>query len=266
MGRVGWAMGSNLTAVVEARLLVREALKSLMVKNSYRVICDVGSTAEINAAAVQDKPKLVILGAQSVDSAIAEAVALRKLWPGSKIVLLNEQASLDDFQQLLTSQIDGCIPVSVSPDTLIGTLGMIMTGAIRIMMPPDAKSSLLQPERPDEPDQPENKVKSLQSGAARLPALSQREVQILDGLVKGHANKLIARTCDMAEATVKVHVKSILRKIRVRNRTQAAIWALENGYSCRRSKLASDEAVTTTTGGIGSTVLRGNGADICESA
>ena len=54
---------------------------------------------------------------------------------------------------------------------------------------------------------------------------------MLDGLVKGHANKVIARTCEITEATVKVHMKSILRKIRVANRTQAAIWAMENGYA-----------------------------------
>ena len=42
---------------------------------------------------------------------------------------------------------------------------------------------------------------------------------------------MIARTLDIAEATVKVHMKSVLRKIRVANRTQAAIWALENGYA-----------------------------------
>src|SRR5262249_5067797 len=59
------------------------------------------------------------------------------------------------------------------------------------------------------------------------PRLSEREAQILDGLVQGHANKVIARTCDITEATVKVHMKSILRKIQVANRTQAAVWALE---------------------------------------
>ena len=63
------------------------------------------------------------------------------------------------------------------------------------------------------------------------PHLSGREAQMLDGLVKGHANKVIARTCDITEATVKVHMKSILRKIRVDNRTQAAIWAIANGYA-----------------------------------
>jgi DNA-binding CsgD family transcriptional regulator len=62
------------------------------------------------------------------------------------------------------------------------------------------------------------------------PRLSDRETQILDGLVKGYANKVIARRCDITEATVKVHMKSILRKIRVGNRTQAAIWAFEHGY------------------------------------
>jgi len=66
---------------------------------------------------------------------------------------------------------------------------------------------------------------------SKTPALSEREVQILDGLVKGHANKVIARRCGITEATVKVHMKSILRKIRACNRTQAAIWALEHGYA-----------------------------------
>jgi two-component system nitrate/nitrite response regulator NarL len=64
-----------------------------------------------------------------------------------------------------------------------------------------------------------------------VPRLTQREAQILDGLVKGHSNGVIARTCDITEATVKAHIKSIMRKIRVENRTQAAIWAMENGYS-----------------------------------
>jgi two-component system nitrate/nitrite response regulator NarL len=42
---------------------------------------------------------------------------------------------------------------------------------------------------------------------------------------------MIARSCDITEATVKVHMKSILRKIQVANRTQAAVWALEHGHS-----------------------------------
>ena len=63
------------------------------------------------------------------------------------------------------------------------------------------------------------------------PGLSEREAQILDGLVKGYANKMIARTCDISEATVKVHMKSIMRKIRVANRTQAAMWAIATSFA-----------------------------------
>ena len=63
------------------------------------------------------------------------------------------------------------------------------------------------------------------------PGLSEREAQILDGLVKGYANKMIARTCEITEAAVKSHMKSILRKIRVKNRTQAAMWAIATGFA-----------------------------------
>jgi len=57
--------------------------------------------------------------------------------------------------------------------------------------------------------------------------LSQREEEILKSVGRGHSNKMIARTCGVADATIKVHMKSILRKIRVANRTLAAVWALE---------------------------------------
>lgn len=60
------------------------------------------------------------------------------------------------------------------------------------------------------------------------PALSPRQLTILRHLIAGDSNKSIARKVSLSEATVKVHVKTILRKIRVHNRTQAAIWALNH--------------------------------------
>jgi two-component system nitrate/nitrite response regulator NarL len=58
--------------------------------------------------------------------------------------------------------------------------------------------------------------------------LSPREKEVLLHLTDGHSNKAIARHLNMAEATVKVHIKNLLREINVSNRTQAAIWALAN--------------------------------------
>ena len=250
-------MGSRLaTIVVESRLLVREALKSLMANNSYRVVCDIGSTVEFSAASgLAEGPKLVILGAQSTENALSAAVSARKLWPDSKIILLYEYLSPADFQKVLMSEINGCVPLFASPDTMISTLDMIVTGDVRVMVVADANHPVIQPVQAEQPHQSEIKIQSdatehddisvsigaihakspTNGGGASnqqgVPRITEREAQILDGLVKGHSNGMIARTCDITDATVKAHIKSIMRKIRVENRTQAAIWAMENGYS-----------------------------------
>ena len=57
------------------------------------------------------------------------------------------------------------------------------------------------------------------------PSLSRREMVILRMLMQGGSNKVIARNLVITESTVKVHMKAILRKLRLENRTQAAIWA-----------------------------------------
>jgi two-component system, NarL family, nitrate/nitrite response regulator NarL len=59
---------------------------------------------------------------------------------------------------------------------------------------------------------------------------SPRETEVLSRLVHGTCNKLIARDLGIADSTVKVHVKSLLRKLRLVNRTQAAVWASNNGF------------------------------------
>jgi two-component system nitrate/nitrite response regulator NarL len=58
-----------------------------------------------------------------------------------------------------------------------------------------------------------------------VPSLSRREMLILRMLMQGASNKVIARSLVITESTVKVHMKAILRKLRLQNRTQAAIWA-----------------------------------------
>jgi DNA-binding NarL/FixJ family response regulator len=59
----------------------------------------------------------------------------------------------------------------------------------------------------------------------RASGLSARELSVLHRLRDGLSNKEIARALGITEATVKVHVKAILRKAQVRNRTQVAMWA-----------------------------------------
>jgi two-component system nitrate/nitrite response regulator NarL len=231
--------------VIEPRLLVREALVSLMASHSYQVVAGVASTADIdNSLLATDAPRLVILGPLPADEAASAAGSIRKLWPESKIILLFDRASSVDSQTLLASDIDGCIPLFASPDTLVGTLQQIITADLRILILKNETCSMPCPlVRHEEADELELTPTSLarsddaEIGASdrtisrRIPhGLSEREEEILKGVVRGHSNKMIARTCGVTDATIKVHMKSILRKIRVANRTQAAIWALEQGY------------------------------------
>jgi two-component system nitrate/nitrite response regulator NarL len=68
-----------------------------------------------------------------------------------------------------------------------------------------------------------------ETGAGQaVPSLSRRETLILRMLMQGASNKVIARNLVITESTVKVHMKAILRKLRLQNRTQAAIWARNN--------------------------------------
>jgi two-component system nitrate/nitrite response regulator NarL len=66
---------------------------------------------------------------------------------------------------------------------------------------------------------------SEQPGDDFVRSLSRRELVILRTLTEGASNKIIARKLVITESTVKVHMKAILRKLRLQNRTQAAIWA-----------------------------------------
>src|SRR5262249_5667887 len=81
--------------------------------------------------------------------------------------------------------------------------------------------------------------RDLRGGALPL-TLTDRETAILTCLTEGQSNKRIARRFGVAEATVKVHIKAILRKIRAKNRTQAAIWAVD--HELRPSELRANTA------------------------
>lgn len=251
------------TIIIEPRFLVREALVSLMGRHSYRVVSGIASTKDIVSSIVADAPELVILGALPAEDAARNAHSIRRLWPESKIILLVEHPSDADFHKLLVSEIDGCVPLFVSPSTLIRTLELILIEDLRILVGASKHPSMPRiTQFEDDTIGFERSPKKLDSviaddvplPAVRLPnentssryarigdspslsslrgrqGLSEREGQILKDLVKGHSNKRIARTCAVTEATIKVHMKSILRKIHVTNRTQAAIWALGHGY------------------------------------
>ena len=69
-----------------------------------------------------------------------------------------------------------------------------------------------------------------QAAERSLAPLTEREKDILGCLAGGLSNKLIARDLNIAEGTVKVHIKNLLRKLKFRSRLEAAVWAIEQGH------------------------------------
>jgi DNA-binding NarL/FixJ family response regulator len=102
-----------------------------------------------------------------------------------------------------------------------------------------AAATTLQSKAEPTPSSPENGARDPRPHDRKL---SPREAEVLSRLANGESNKLIARTLNIADATVKVHVKALLRKIGVINRTQAALWAFNNGFAAAGSACRSLEA------------------------
>ena len=239
-------MGHSVTTIViESRPLFREALVSLISNHEYQVLGSFTSSASLdNIWQAAEAPALVIIGSLPANEVADAAGGIRKRWPRTKIILLLDRALSTGLQELLEIGIDGCIPLSAPPDMLTRTLHQIIAGDMRILVLESGNSStecrIGSSEKADMSGsarlEPTSTVATQyhptihQSSTQVVHGLSRREEQILRSVVRGHSNKMIARTCGVTDATIKVHMKSILRKIRVENRTQAAIWALERGY------------------------------------
>ncbi|MET0529573.1 MAG: response regulator transcription factor, partial [Microvirga sp.] len=141
----------------------------------------------------------------------------------------------DELKSVLQAGADGYCLATTGCDALVKYLDLVMLG--EIVFPSSALLSAMtmggevREIRTDispitiPGPQPERSAESKESV---IRTLSIREAEILQCLMQGAPNKVIARKLDVAEATVKVHIKAILRKIRVANRTQAAMWAVNH--------------------------------------
>jgi two-component system nitrate/nitrite response regulator NarL len=135
-------------------------------------------------------------------------------------VILTADRSRGSLMKAVGWSVDSYLFKDMSPDALARSFQLVMLG--QQIFPTKLMLSMLgTPATGTAPSTP----------AAAPNGLSPREVQILRHLMNGHSNKAIARELSISEATVKVHLKALLRKVRVNNRTQAAVWALNNGFN-----------------------------------
>jgi two-component system, NarL family, nitrate/nitrite response regulator NarL len=141
---------------------------------------------------------------------LAGLAAMRSALPGVPVAILSGTAPRAVAEQALAEGASGFLPKTMSTRTLIAALRFMAAGEVYAPM-----ALLTERETPS----------ATLAGAQLTP----RETEVLRLLCRGLANKEIARELDLQEVTVKLHVKTLYRKIEARNRTHAAMIAKEAG-------------------------------------
>jgi two-component system, NarL family, nitrate/nitrite response regulator NarL len=227
------AAGCTGTILIEPNALLREGLKTILAETAYYPLASVASFDDIGALQLPDDMAfaLIVDAARDHDETCRLTQALKEQNPSARVIMLVEQYDLKQVLCAFQAGADAYLMKSVSCEVLIKSLDLVMLGESVF---PGAILDLMR-EQDAQPEPPADAVGEAGDDDT-LPSkgLSTRETVILRCLMEGDSNKIIARKFDITEATVKVHVKAILRKIHAKNRTQAAIWAA-NHLSAGRS-------------------------------
>lgn len=207
------------TLIIEGNRLFREGLKNLLRGSQFAVKREADSIASANEFMSDGfLPELVILDFQDNDGRVVDNIRhLREHLKQARIVVLTYSLSANKLAKALEAGADAYLLSDMSSEALIQSLALTMLG--EKVFPTNLAKMLI-----DGHIDLAHKEHAFAAGV-----LSDREVQILRCLANGDPNKMIANRLNITEATVKVHLKGLLRKINVSNRTQAAIWAVGQG-------------------------------------
>ena len=149
--------------------------------------------------------------------------------PSVSIVVLSALQDRDSIVKALDLGAVGFIPKSSSRKVILGALQLIFSGGIYI--PPQALACGVRP--PSQAAPAELAQKGACPGRPTDLGLTKRQLDVLAFLRRGESNKAISRALNLAEPTVKNHVRAILRALNVSNRTEAAVAAGELKWDSR---------------------------------
>ncbi|HZB93346.1 MAG TPA: response regulator transcription factor [Stellaceae bacterium] len=208
-------------AIVDHSRLRRECLRLALSQHSPQWrIADWPSASELlRSLGASESVDLVIIGAATAEHVdLAQLEAVRDALPSAPAVIIAENANPHRARQILNAGARGFLPTSLSLKVLMGALELVLAGGVYV------PSSLLESaaqghglwEGEDQPAEPWSE-------------LTRRQRDVLGLISQGKSNKLIADALSMSESTVKAHVKQIIKRLHVSNRTQAALLATGHG-------------------------------------
>lgn len=193
--------------------------------SAFVVTSEAASASQIEDAIAADGVPQVILisleiGGERAESTVETITRLKSLAPEMCVVALSDSLSIDQLTAALEAGADGYLLKDIAPQALKQSLLLALSG--EKVLPTELVRLLV--------NGGVHRSTARENNAA-LAVLSERERQIVACLMNGMSNKAIAYQLSITEGTVKVHLKGVLKKIDARNRTQAAIWGMNNGFS-----------------------------------
>lgn len=206
--------------VVDDHTLFRRGLVALLAADaSLQVVGEAGDAAEAVRKAQALQPDLVLLDNHLPGATGIQALGeLREAAPAAKILMLTVSEDEQDLQQALRAGAHGYLLKTIEGDVLAESIRRVLRG--EPVVSPELLGKLVAAlQAPVAPGTPVAPPLPAESG----PALSPREQEVLREIARGASNKEIARSLDIAETTVKIHVQHILRKLGVSSRLQAAV-------------------------------------------
>lgn len=216
-----FTLGGSRIWIIDRNRLFLEGMQLLLAGSTLSVTLAVTNLEELQTKApVLDAPDLILIGINTPLVEYGEEVIsiaqVCERFSGTPVVVLSDLMSLDHLKVAMSAGASGYLLRRISPAALGHSLALAMSG--EKVLPTDLVALLVG----------ERSLGGIQR-EAESARLSNRERAILRCLANGSSNKQIANDLSIAEGTVKVHVKAVFKKVGARNRTDAAVWALNNG-------------------------------------
>lgn len=209
--------------IIDDHTLFRDGLEGLLSRRGIKVVASVGNGSEGIEQALKLKPNVILLDLRMpIISGLSVLKILISKKVGVPIVILTISNEEEDLLDAMDAGARGYLLKDMDPDEFVSALHQVVAGET-VMSSAMRRLYVIHTE---DGGRTERKHP--------IDSLTPREREILDLLADGQSNKAIANRLGISDGTVKLHVKAVLRKLRVRSRVEAAVIAVE--YSMRRTK------------------------------
>ncbi|WFU69264.1 response regulator transcription factor [Bradyrhizobium sp. CB2312] len=222
---------SLTTIVIGENCLRKDALAEFLRSADFGTVSSVTCADRLCESKFEQGQKLFVLVHTGHDFQIAreQIEPLRRGHPDARVVVVADRYRPDEVAATFQAGANGYFVDVMSRDVFTRSIELVIMG--ETVFPPAFLPLALDLKGGGNDRATARKDMTIAPDERSAQQLSPRQKSILRCVVEGDSNKCIARKIDIAESTVKVHVKAIFHRIGVHNRTQAAIWGINNELS-----------------------------------